>query len=41
MKVIVNEPERSRLRCLHCGKTAYYPVGGIGCIDVPEREVKR
>ena len=36
MKEVVREEERSLFICLHCGKHGYYPVGGVGVIEVDE-----
>lgn len=32
MKVVKDEPTQSLIQCLHCGKSGYYPVGGLGRI---------
>ena len=36
MKVVRHEEKRSLVECLHCGRQGYYPVGGIGQLDVEE-----
>jgi hypothetical protein len=38
MAEIRREPERSLMKCMHCGKCGYYPVGGCGCILVEEEK---
>jgi hypothetical protein len=32
MKETKREPDKSLIKCLHCGKQGYYPVGGVGRI---------
>lgn len=36
MKQIKREREHDLFKCLHCGVMGYYPVGGVGTIEVDE-----
>ena len=38
VKPIKNEEDKTLVECQHCGKKGYYPVGGIGRIEVEEVE---
>ena len=38
MKPIKHEQNRSLLKCYHCGKMGYYPVGTVGEIEVVEQK---
>lgn len=40
MKVMRHEEKRSALECLDCGRSGYYPVGGLGLICVEEIETE-
>ena len=37
MKQVKWEKEHDLFECLHCGKTGYYPVGAVGCVEVDEQ----
>ena len=37
MKPIKHEQDKSLLKCYHCGKRGYYPVGKVGEIEAFEQ----
>lgn len=36
MGLVRHEEGRSLVKCLHCGRQGYYPVGGVGPLEVEE-----
>jgi hypothetical protein len=36
MGLVRHEEGRSLVKCLHCGRQGWYPVGGVGPLEVEE-----